>query len=68
MTNEQTDKFWLSGINRWVWTGCRHIGGYPTREAAEAAYALYPEYYDKATPRKRRKEIERQLDELSREW
>lgn len=63
--SEQDKKVWKNGVGRWVWTGCRHAGGFPTAEAAEAALALYPEYYARETPRGRRKEIENKLYELA---
>lgn len=58
-------KFWDSGNGRWVWNGCRHPGGFASREAAEIAYVLYGEYYAKNTTRSRRKLIEAKFDELA---
>lgn len=50
---------------RWIWTGCRHPGGFPTEEAARAAHALYPEYYDVNTQLRRRRELKRMIGELA---
>lgn len=53
------------GNVRWVWTGCRHPGGFPTEDAARAAHALYPEYYAPKTTPRRRRQLEKMIDELA---